>query len=48
VATAHAGEAKAAVQQALTAHGIVISRIQSVEPSLEDAFISLIQRAGGS
>lgn len=47
VAAAHAEEAKAAVQQALAAHGIVISRIQSVEPSLEDAFISLIQRAGG-
>ena len=48
VATAHAVEAKAAAQQALAAHGIVVSRIQSVEPSLEDAFISLIQRAGGS
>jgi ABC-2 type transport system ATP-binding protein len=47
VAAAHAEETKAAAEQALAAHGIVISRIQSVEPSLEDAFISLIQRAGG-
>jgi ABC-2 type transport system ATP-binding protein len=48
VAAVHAEEAKAAVEQALAAQGIVTSRIQSVEPSLEDAFISLIKRAGGS
>ena len=48
VATVHVEEAKGAVEQALAAHGIVTSRIQSVEPSLEDAFISLIKRAGGN
>lgn len=47
VAAAHAEGAKAALEQALASRGIVIGRIQSVEPSLEDAFISLIQRAEG-
>ena len=47
-AAAHAEEAESAVKQALAAHGIVIRRIQRLELSLEDAFISLIETAGGN
>jgi ABC-2 type transport system ATP-binding protein len=47
VAAAQGEKAESAVEQALTAQGIVIRRMEQVEPSLEDAFISLIQRAGG-
>ncbi len=46
VAAAQAQEAEAAVKEALAARGIAIRRLQQVEPSLEDAFISLIERAG--
>ena len=47
-AAAQAEEAESAVKQTLAAHGIVIRRIQRLEPSLEDAFISLIEGAGGN
>jgi len=47
-AAAHAEDAESAVKQALAVHGIVIRRIQRLEPSLEDAFISLIETAGGN
>ena len=47
-ATAHPEEAESAMKQALAAHGIVINRIQRMAPSLEDAFISLIETAGGT
>jgi ABC-2 type transport system ATP-binding protein len=46
VAAAQAQEAQKAVKEALAARGIAIRRLQQVEPSLEDAFISLIERAG--
>jgi ABC-2 type transport system ATP-binding protein len=39
-------EAEAALRQALTRAGISIHRLSRIPPSLEDAFISLIQRAG--
>lgn len=48
VATAQAAAAEAAVREALAAQGIAIRRLQRVEPSLEDAFISLIQKAGNT
>ena len=47
-AAAQAEEAESAVKQTLAAHGIVIRRIQRLELSLEDAFISLIETAGGN
>jgi ABC-2 type transport system ATP-binding protein len=46
VAAARAEETAAAVRQALAARDIAIRRLERVSPSLEDAFISLIQRAG--
>jgi len=45
VAAGRAEEAEAAVRQALAARHIVVRRLERVPPSLEDAFISLIQRA---
>lgn len=47
VATTQTEEAEAAIKEALAAQGIGIRRLGRVEPSLEDAFISLIERAGG-
>jgi ABC-2 type transport system ATP-binding protein len=46
VATLQPEEAEAALRQALTEAGISVPRLDRVTPSLEDAFISLIQRAG--
>ncbi|MHB8069334.1 MAG: ABC transporter ATP-binding protein [Desulfobaccales bacterium] len=46
VATTQAAAAEAALKEALAAAGITIRRLGRVEPSLEDAFISLIERAG--
>jgi ABC-2 type transport system ATP-binding protein len=40
--------AQGAVRAALVQKGIAIQRLESVQPSLEDAFISLIQRAEGN
>jgi len=48
VAAARADEAAAQVKEALAARNIAIRRIERVSPSLEDAFISLIQRAEGT
>ncbi len=45
VASARAAEVEAAIKETLAARGIAINRMQRVEPSLEDAFISLIERA---
>jgi len=45
VATTKGPEAEAAMKEALAAAGINIRRLGRVEPSLEDAFISLIERA---
>jgi hypothetical protein len=36
-----------AIQETLAAHHISFDRIERVRPSLEDAFISLVQRAEG-
>jgi len=47
VAAARAEETEAAVRSALAARDIAIRRMERVPPSLEDAFISLIQRAEG-
>jgi ABC-2 type transport system ATP-binding protein len=45
VATTRPEEAEPAVQAALAAHHIACGGIERVRPSLEDAFISLVQRA---
>ncbi len=45
VAAARAEEAEAAITAALAARGIAIRRMGRVDPTLEDAFISLITRA---
>jgi ABC-2 type transport system ATP-binding protein len=46
VATLRPEEAEVALRQALTQAGINLQRLTRISPSLEDAFISLIQRAG--
>ncbi len=46
VAALRPEEAEAALRQALTQAGIDLRRLTPITPSLEDAFISLIQRAG--
>jgi ABC-2 type transport system ATP-binding protein len=46
VATFQPEEAEAALRQALDQAGINVQRLHRITPSLEDAFISLIQRAG--
>ncbi len=43
--TAHLETGERELRQALAAHGIVIQDLQRVRPTLEDAFISLIERA---
>ncbi|MBW1990724.1 MAG: ABC transporter ATP-binding protein [Deltaproteobacteria bacterium] len=45
LSTPQPAEAQTAVQQALSQAGITVHRLQHIEPSLEDAFISLIQEA---
>lgn len=45
VAALEPAAAEAALRQALTEAGISIQRLRRITPSLEDAFISLIQRA---
>jgi ABC-2 type transport system ATP-binding protein len=45
VATTRPEEAEPAIQAALSAHHIAWGGIERVRPSLEDAFISLVQRA---
>jgi ABC-2 type transport system ATP-binding protein len=46
VAALRPEEAEAALRQALSQAGITVQRLTRITPSLEDAFISLIQRAG--
>lgn len=46
VATLQPDEAEAALRQALDQAGIRVQRLSRITPSLEDAFISLIQQAG--
>jgi ABC-2 type transport system ATP-binding protein len=46
VAALQPEEAEAALRQALAQAGIDVRRLTRITPSLEDAFISLIQRAG--
>ncbi len=41
-------EAEAAIKASLAREGIALRRLQHIEPSLEDAFISLIQEAGNN
>jgi len=48
VAALRPAEAEAALRQAFDLAGIGIRRLSRITPSLEDAFISLIQRAGGA
>jgi ABC-2 type transport system ATP-binding protein len=48
VATTQAAAAETAMKEALATEGIAIRRLGRVEPSLEDAFISLIERAGNA
>jgi ABC-2 type transport system ATP-binding protein len=45
VATTRPEETEPAIQETLAAHHIACGRIERVPPSLEDAFISLVQRA---
>ena len=45
MATTRPEETEPAIQDTLTAHHIAFGRIERVQPSLEDAFISLVQRA---
>lgn len=45
VATTRPGEIEPAILETLKAHHIACGRIEPVRPSLEDAFISLVQRA---
>jgi ABC-2 type transport system ATP-binding protein len=45
VATTRPGEVEPAIREALEAQHIACGRIERVPPSLEDAFISLVQRA---
>jgi ABC-2 type transport system ATP-binding protein len=47
IATTRPGETEPAIQATLAAHHIACGRIERVRPSLEDAFISLVQREGG-
>ncbi|MDO9533076.1 MAG: ABC transporter ATP-binding protein [Deltaproteobacteria bacterium] len=45
IATTRPEDAEPAIQAVLSAHHIACGRIERVRPSLEDAFISLVQRA---
>ncbi|MFH1594785.1 MAG: ABC transporter ATP-binding protein [Pseudomonadota bacterium] len=46
IATTRPQEVEPAIKEILSAHHIAFGRIEPVPPSLEDAFISLVQRAG--
>lgn len=48
VAAPDPADAAAAIKEALGRKGIAIRRLQQIEPSLEDAFISLIQEASNN
>jgi hypothetical protein len=43
-----AGDAERRIAGALEPEGIDVESVQRVEPSLEDAFISLVREAGGA
>jgi ABC-2 type transport system ATP-binding protein len=47
IATTRPEEMEPAIKETLTTHNIAFGRIERVRPSLEDAFISLVQRAEG-
>jgi ABC-2 type transport system ATP-binding protein len=47
IATTRPMETEPAIRASLTAQNIAFGSIERVRPSLEDAFISLVQRAGG-
>ncbi|MCK9378077.1 MAG: ABC transporter ATP-binding protein [Syntrophobacterales bacterium] len=47
IATTHPDETEPAIKETLAAHHIGFDRVERVPPSLEDAFISLVQRAEG-
>jgi ABC-2 type transport system ATP-binding protein len=46
LATTRPQEVEPAIKEILSAHHIAFGRLERVPPSLEDAFISLVQRAG--
>jgi ABC-2 type transport system ATP-binding protein len=46
ISTLQPDETEPAIKEALAAHHISLGNIERVTPSLEDAFISLVQRAG--
>jgi ABC-2 type transport system ATP-binding protein len=46
IATTRPQEVEPAIQEILAAHDIAFGRMERVPPSLEDAFISLVQQAG--
>jgi ABC-2 type transport system ATP-binding protein len=46
IATTRPDETEPTIKETLAAHRIACDRIERVRPSLEDAFISLVQRAG--
>ena len=46
ISTSHPDETEPAIKDTLAAHHIALGSIERVTPSLEDAFISLVQRAG--
>jgi len=46
ISTLHPEATGPAIQDTLAAHNIAMSSLERVPPSLEDAFISLVQRAG--
>jgi ABC-2 type transport system ATP-binding protein len=48
IATTRPDETEPAISETLTAHHIAFGGIERVQPSLEDAFISLVQRADGA
>jgi ABC-2 type transport system ATP-binding protein len=48
VSTRHPESTGPAIKDTLAAHNIAMGSLERVPPSLEDAFISLVQRAGGA
>jgi ABC-2 type transport system ATP-binding protein len=45
---ARAAESTGAVRKHLSAHGVAVSKIETIRPSLEDVFVSLTTSRGGS
>jgi len=46
ISTLQPDETEPAIKDTLAAHHIALGSMERVTPSLEDAFISLVQRAG--